>query len=237
MRPRRCAGMSEILIADDDRLLRESLRRMLKGACCDVRIARDGIECLEQIRARRPDLVLLDIMMPRLDGFGVLAEIRREDTLLPVLLLTGKDIEANEVCGMGLGADDFISKDASAATLLARVRRALDRAGEMRRAQSNTSLPVLRLARATVDFGARLVRRDTGEEERLTGAELDILRTLASDRSRYFSHAELVAGMHGEGHVTEPTTIRSQISRLKRKLGPSGELIHNERDAGYRLLP
>lgn len=110
--------MSEILIVDDERLIREGLKMTLQGEGYEVRTARDGDEALNKIAERRPDLVLLDVMMPRMNGFRCCEEIRKTDPLLPVIFLTAKDSEADQVRGIGLGGDDYVSKATGDALLL-----------------------------------------------------------------------------------------------------------------------
>ena len=117
--------MAEILVVDDERSVRNGLKALLSTGGYSVRLARSGLQALEQFRTRRPDLVLLDVMMPGTNGFDVCREIRREDALVPILFLTSVENEANQVRGFGLGADDYISKTAGEAELFARIRRAL----------------------------------------------------------------------------------------------------------------
>ena len=226
--------MAEILVVDDERIVRETLKAVLEGEGHVVRLANTGEDALEKYHASRPDLVLLDVMMPGRNGYAVCEEIRRGDATLPVLFLTAIETEANEIRGMTVGGDDYILKTAPTEVMLARVRRALDR--QSRRAEP-LHFAELRLGDARIDFAGRNIVFEDGTSERLTGAELDILRALASDRSRYFTLDEICVMMHCENHCIEPRTLRSQISRLKLKLGKCGELIHSERFIGYRLLP
>lgn len=226
--------MAEILVVDDERIVREALKAVLEGEGHVVRLATTGEDALEKYRASRPDLILLDVMMPGRNGYSVCEEIRRGDATIPVLFLTAVEAEANEIRGMAVGGDDYILKTAPTEVMLARVRRALDR---QNRQAAALHFSELRLGAARIDFTARCILFEDGSSERLTGAELDILRALASDRSRYFTLDEICVMMHGENHRIEAGTLRSQISRLKLKLGKCGELIHSERFLGYRLLP
>lgn len=224
--------MSEILVVDDERIVRDSLKGILEAEGYSVRLARNGEDALAKFRAARPDLVLLDVMMTGRNGFSVCEEMRAEDAALPIIFLTGMDGELQEVKGMTVGGDDYILKTAPREVMLARIRRSL-----ARRIAPAAPSGSLRVGRALVDFTSRCAVFDDGGTERLTGSELDILRALASDRSRYFTIREICEKVHGENHATEPATLRSQISRLKLKLGTSGDLIHSERFTGYRLLP
>ena len=127
--------MAEILIAEDERNVREGLEDLFVGAGYGVRTAKDGEDALTAYTRRRPDLLLLDLMMPRRDGFEVLSEIRRRDPLLPVLLLTACGEQVDKVKGLGWGADDYITKPFDVNELLARVARALQRAAAVEAAR------------------------------------------------------------------------------------------------------
>ena len=226
--------MAEILVVDDERVVRESLKGILEGEGYSVRLASDGEGALAEYRAARPDLILLDVMMPGRNGYSVCEEIRREDSAIPVIFLTGMEAETHEIRGMTVGGDDYILKTAPTEIMLARVRRSLER----NRPNQGSAMPQpLRIGKALIDFASRCAHLEDGTTERLTGSELDILRTLSTDRSRYFSLQDICAKIHGENHAIDPGTLRSQISRLKLKLGASGSLIHSERFIGYRLLP
>lgn len=225
--------MAEILVVDDERTVREGLKRALTEEGFAVRTARSGDEALAKFRERRPDLVLLDVMMSKRNGFSVCEEIRREDAVVPVMFLTGLDGAMEEIKGMTVGADDYILKTAPKEVLFARIRRSLERSA----VAPQDAAASMRVGRATIDFTMRMAVFDGGGSEKLTGCELDILRALATDRSRYFTNAEICTLMHGEGYCADAATLRSQISRLKAKLGPSGELLRGERYLGYRLMP
>lgn len=226
--------MAEILVVDDERAVRESLKGILEGEGYSVRLANDGESALAEYRASRPDLILLDVMMPGRNGYSVCGEIRRADAAIPVIFLTGMETDAHELRGMTVGGDDYILKTAPTEIMLARVRRSLERSQQ--RASQAMPQP-LRIGKGTIDFASRCVNFEDGTSEKLTGSELDILRALSSDRSRYFTLQDICAMIHGENHAIDPRTLRSQISRLKLKLGASGSLIHSERFIGYRLLP
>lgn len=214
--------------------MRRTMRTLLEGEGYDVQVARNGEETLRKVAENLPDLMLLDVMMPGLNGFRVCEEIRKTEKLLPILFLTALEGEAEQVRGLGLGADDYIAKTAGDAEILARVRRALARAAAYRAARLGVTQLVL--GRVTVDFTHRRITDGRGLDERMTGTEADLLRLLASGHGHIFSAAEILESLHGEGYRVEETTLRSHISRLKAKLGPAGELLTNERALGYALL-
>lgn len=197
----------EILVVDDELAIRKGLRTLLESNGYEVRMARDGIAALGAIRASRPDLVLLDVMMPLMDGFRVCEEIRKRDRDLPVVFLTAKDADEDQVKGLEAGADDFVSKCAAETVLLARIGKSLER-------------------------GSRLA--GNAVPENLTKTEADIFRLLASEVGRHFSWMEIFAAIRGEGYSGDEGALRSYISRLRGKLTKdmSIEVI---RGRGYAL--
>ena len=201
-------GMAEILIVDDERMIRAGLAQLLSGAGFAVRETRDGESAIAAVAERRPDLVLLDVMMPGMDGFTVCEKLLSSDRDLPVVFLTAKDSENDQVRGLEVGADDFVSKSAGAEVLLARIRKALQR---VRRFAANPAP------------GA------------CTKTEADIYRLLASARGKWFSYREIFDSIRGEGYYGDEGAVRTQMSRLREKL-PPGERIESKRGRGYALL-
>ncbi|MBO7721806.1 MAG: response regulator transcription factor [Kiritimatiellae bacterium] len=223
--------MYEILLVDDERAMREGLKALLAGEGFAVRTARDGDDALKKIAERRPDLVLLDVMMPRMNGFRVCEEIRGGDRLLPVIFLTAKDSEADQVRGIGLGADDYISKDADEAVLLARVRRALSRTEDF-----DSVSAVLKLGRVKVDLDSLSVAGGAGGEEKLTRTEGGILRLLAASAGRFLTKAEIVEGLRGRDCDCEEGMVYVHVHNLRRKLGVAAGCIVNDRLSGYKIV-
>ena len=200
--------MAEILIVDDERMIRAGLAQLLSGAGFAVREARDGKSALAAVAERRPDLVLLDIMMPGIDGFEVCEKLLVAGRDLPVVFLTAKDSESDQVRGLEVGADDFLSKTVGEEVLLARVRKALARAA--------------RLAAAVAP-------------SEMTKTEADIYRLLSSARGKWFSYREIFNSIRGEGYYGDEGAVRTQMSRLREKL-PSGEKVESKRGFGYALF-
>ena len=198
----------EILVVDDDLAIRKGLAAMLEGAGYSVRTARDGIAALGAVRARRPDLVLLDVMMPLMDGFAVCERIRQFDRDLPIVFLTAKDADEDQVRGLEVGADDFVSKSSDSAVLLVRIWKALERAERF-------------LGNAAPD--------------NLTKTEADIYRLLASVHGKYLTALEIFSAIRGEGYVGDEGNMRSHMSRLRGKL-PQGVTIDVMRGRGYALV-
>ena len=198
----------EILVVDDELSIRRGLAAMLENAGYSVRTARDGIAAFGAIRSKRPNLMLLDVMMPLMDGFKVCEEIRKRDRDLPIVFLTAKDADEDQVRGLEVGADDFVSKSSDSSVLLVRIRKALERADRL-------------LGNAAPD--------------NLTKTEADIFRLLASERGRYFTAMEIFAAIRGEGYAGDEGNMRSHVSRLRGKL-PQGVTIDAMRGRGYALV-
>lgn len=228
--------MAEILIVDDERVLREGLKTLLAGEGYAVRTARDGEDALRKISGGMPDLVLLDVMMPKSNGFKVCEEIRKASRTLPIIFLTAKDSEADQVRGLGLGADDYVSKDSGEAVLLARIGRALARTGDFGASLAKHEAQPIRIGKVRVDLKAQSVFGAHGEMTRLTKTEADILKLLDSARGSFFTTARIISELRGQGFVCEDEMIYVHISNLRRKLGSAGELISSSRNTGYCLL-
>lgn len=228
--------MAEILIVEDERVVRKGLEALLTGEGHAVRTARDGLDALRKISERRPDLVLLDVMMPNMNGFRACEEIRRADGALPVIFLTARESEADQVRGIGLGADDYISKAAGEAVTLARIRRALEREERFGRVLAERGAQPIRLGRIRVDPDSLSVADAHGEIARLTKTEADILKLLAAARGSYCSADRIVSELRGQGFACTDSMVYSHVSNLRRKLGPAGEMISSGRKAGYCLV-
>ena len=224
--------MSEILVVDDKPEVRKHFEAMLKAEGYSVRCAANGDKALEAIFIRKPDLVLLDIDMPRRNGFSTCEEIRRFDQLLPVVFITGFDTEVNELRARGVGADDFFSKSADQSIVLASVRRALARAGAVAAMVKGTRK--VRFGDVEIDFDA-LTAKGGGVDERLTKTEADFLWLLNSARGKVFSYDEILEVLRGSGFVGDDSILYSHMNRLKKKLGSVSALICNERGVGYVL--
>lgn len=224
--------MADILIADDERAIRSGLRALLRREGHSVRAAKNGDEAVAMYRERRPDLMLLDVMMPKRSGFSVCEEIRVDDALTPVIFLTAKDSEADQVLGFGLGADDYVSKTAGEMELLVRVRRALQRFRAYKDAASGPR--TAKIGGVEVDFDALTVR-GADVDERLTKTEADLLWLLNTARGKLVPYGEIVEVLQTGGSADE-TVLRPHVSRIKKKLGRAGSLVYNERGVGYKLI-
>ena len=221
---------AEILIADDEATARRGFRALFEGEGYEVRTARDGDEAVAKFRERRPDAVLLDVMMPKTNGIVACTEIRKADPFVPILFFTAMPSDVGAVRALGLGADDYIDKEKSPEELLARVAAALRRANI-----SRPSGDVLSIGGVSVDFSTMTASGD-GISAELTKSEALFLRLLSSERGKCFSFDEIFAALRGEGYIGDDNAVRCIAKRLKAKLGRAGELISNARGVGYKLV-
>ena len=224
--------MSRILVIEDERPMRTALEDCLSSAGYRVFSAADGEKGLERALAERPDLVLLDVMMPRLDGFAVCAELRRVGFNAPVLLLTAKSQVDDRVNGLDAGADDYLVKPFSTEELLARVRALL------RRSRRETTAPTrLRFGPAEVD----LVRQSAtmaGRAVHLTAKEFAMLRLLAETPAAPVSRERFLDVVWGVGAFPTTRTVDTHIASLRAKLEPDPDTprhLKTVHGVGYRL--
>ena len=225
--------MFYILFAEDDTTLRNAITLALESEGYEVLACKDGAEALAAYAERRPDLLILDVMMPKKSGYDVCAEIRRNDDLLPVMFLTAKSSEEDVVLGLGLGADDFIAKPVRLDVLLARIAVILKwtkRVGPAT-AQNDT----FKIGDALIDATRFVVRRDGEPDLSLTIRELGLLRTFAAHPVEVLSRDALLDAVWGENYFTSSRTLDQHIVQIRRKLGNSGTLIETLRGIGYRL--
>ena len=222
-------GEARLLVVEDEQTILELLSGSLRFAGFEVMTAASGAEALRAVAASRPDLVLLDIMMPDGDGFEVLGRIRSSGPDVPVIFLTARDGVRERVAGLALGGDDYITKPFSLDELLERIRAVLRRTGRPAAASR------LRVAGLELDEGGHEVRRD-GTVIAVTPTEFRLLRFLMVNAGRVLSKRQILDHVWdhnpaGDGNVVEPC-----VSYLRRKVD-QGEphLIHTIRGVGYVL--
>lgn len=223
--------MSVILLIDDDASLHNLLSQYLEKQGYHIIHAADGREGLHQLFDHRPDLIVLDVMMPTLDGWSTLARIR-EMSDLPVILLTAKDTEADKLKGFQLGGDDYVTKPFSFAELSARIEAVLKRS-----AGNNTQHNILQVGGLVVDPVRHLVTRD-GQSIELTPTEFKLLEVFMRAPGQVFTQEQLVSKVWGDEYVDEVGYIRRYIWHLRQKIEPEPNdptYLHNERGVGYKL--
>ncbi|MFC5950214.1 response regulator transcription factor [Pseudonocardia lutea] len=225
-----------ILVVDDDRAVRESLRRSLAFNGYQVDLASDGLAALEAVDAQRPDAMVLDVMMPRLDGLEVCRRMRAAGDELPILVLTARDAVSDRVAGLDAGADDYLPKPFALEELLARLRALLRRRTADDIAAAAGQSQVLEFADLSLDPDTRDVRR--GERAiSLTRTEFSLLELLLSHPRRVLTRAQILEQVWGYDFPTTGNALEVYIGYLRRKTEAEGEsrLIHTVRGVGYVL--
>ncbi|WP_439082244.1 response regulator transcription factor [Streptomyces sp. WL006] len=215
-----------LLIVEDEKRLAVSLARGLTAEGFAVDIVHDGLEGLHRAGEGGYDLVILDIMLPGMNGYRVCAALRAAGHEVPILMLTAKDGEYDEAEGLDTGADDYLTKPFSYVVLVARVRALLRRRG------AGTPAPVLTVGALRIDTAARRVIRDEGEVT-LTAKEFAVLEQLALRAGQVVSKAEILEHVWDFAYDGDPNIVEVYISTLRRKLGAAA--IRTVRGAGYRL--
>ncbi|OXM65369.1 response regulator transcription factor [Amycolatopsis vastitatis] len=223
-----------ILVVDDDRAVRESLRRSLEFNGYQVQLASDGAQALEAIIADRPDAMVLDVMMPRLDGLEVARRLRSTGDDLPILVLTARDTVSDRVSGLDAGADDYLPKPFALEELLARLRALLRRA--VPEGQNGQASEALSFADLTLDPGTREVRRG-GREISLTRTEFALLELFLSYPKHVLTRGRILEEVWGYDFPTSGNALEVYVGYLRRKTEAEGEprLIHTVRGVGYVL--
>jgi two-component system, OmpR family, alkaline phosphatase synthesis response regulator PhoP len=216
----------KILLVDDETEILEICRDYLKASSYDVVTAKDGVQGLSSFRRERPDLIVLDLMLPEMDGLDVCRAIRKESNV-PIIMLTARVEETDKLIGLELGADDYITKPFSPRELVARVKVVL------RRVSGDSTAEVIRVGNVSLDraqyevqIGKRVVT--------LTPTEFEIMATLMSQPSRIFSRNQLLNAAHGVAFESYERAIDSHIRNLRHKLEPD-ELIFTVHGVGYKF--
>lgn len=222
-----------ILVVDDDRAVRESLRRSLQFNGYQVDLASDGQQAMDAVSSARPDAMVLDVMMPRLDGLEVCRRLRGTGDDLPILVLTARDLVSDRVAGLDAGADDYLPKPFALEELLARLRALLRRRNPD---GAEAAAPPLRFADLELDPGTRDVRR--GERAiSLTRTEFALLELLLSHPKQVLTRIRILEEVWGYDFPTSGNALEVYIGYLRRKTETDGEprLIHTVRGVGYVL--
>jgi DNA-binding response OmpR family regulator len=225
---------STILLVDDEDSIQKLLAYPLEREGFRVLQARDGEEALERFASERVDLVVLDLMLPKLDGLEVCKRLRAESEV-PIIMLTARDDELDKVLGLELGADDYITKPFSIREFRSRVRALLRRAAARRQLPADGE--VISADGLQIDLGRRSVAV-RGEPVQLTYVEFELLRTLASNPGRVYSRRMLLEALWGAADYREPRTIDVHVRHLREKLErdpAEPEYILTVRGVGYRF--
>ena len=228
---------SAILVAEDQPDIRDLIALNLRQAGYDVTPVADGRAALDSQADRSSDLLILDLMMPGLDGLEVCKALRAKGRATPILMLTAKSTELDRVLGLELGADDYLTKPFSMAELLARVKALLRRADLMRQAQQAHGGSTLRNGEIEIVVARRDVRV-RGQPVELTALEFDLLLYFAQHPGHVFSRAQLLDAVWGYSHEGYEHTVTTHINRLRAKLEADPmhpAVILTARGAGYKM--
>ena len=217
--------MEKILVVEDDADIQEVLKNYLMAEGYEVRLAEDGVEGLAAFQSWGPDLVLLDVMLPKVDGFAVLELIRKE-SLVPVLMVTARDSVEDQVRGFHHQADDYIPKPFDMPVLLCKIAAVLRRTGRTEQ-KKDLVYGGLKLD----EEGHHLFNE--GQEVELTQKEFDLLRLFLKNSGRVFTRQNLLDQVWGEDYFGDERIVDTHIKNLRKKLG--NQLIETVRGVGYRL--
>lgn len=218
-----------MLVVDDEPNIRDLVEVALRFHGFDVRTAATGTQAIERAAAERTDLVVLDVMLPDLDGFEVCRRLRAGGDEVPVIFLTARDTPSDTVTGLTLGGDDYVTKPFAVDALVARVRAVLRRT-----AKQAPQEDVLRVADLELDEARWTVRR-AGAEIELSPTEFRLLAYLMRNVGRVLSRTQLLENVWGWDHSATSPVVETYVSYLRRKIG--ADLIHTQRGVGYALRP
>jgi two-component system alkaline phosphatase synthesis response regulator PhoP len=220
---------AKILVVDDEQSIIDLVTAYLRQEGYEVHTAMDGPTGLKAARAFRPDLIVLDIMLPGMDGIELLGQLRRESDVY-VIMLTAKSEETDKIVGLSVGADDYLTKPFSPRELVARVKAALRR---LQVGSSTVEATTMTFRHVRIDVGRRLVWVDD-EPVELTAIEFDLLRTLAEHRGLVLSRDQLLEKVWGYDFYGEERVVDVHVGHIRQKLGDE-RFIATVRGVGYRF--
>ena len=221
--------MAEILIGEDDADVRKWLAIALETEGFTVRTAADGAATLEEAKTARPDLLILDVMMPKMSGLEVCKAIRAFDRTLPILMLTARSKDEDLIAGLGAGADDYVTKPFALNVLLARIA-ALRRRTDAAECRGDADLGSFRL-----DARKMAIVFANGQEALLSAREYALLKLLADHRGEVLRRDDILNRIWGLTFYGNTRTLDQHIALLRRKLGSCSDCIETVRNVGYRL--
>jgi two-component system phosphate regulon response regulator PhoB len=225
-----------VLIVEDDEHIQQLVGYNLIKAGFLVEYGDSGEQALEKINNQTPDLILLDLMLPGMDGKELCRILRTDSQLsdLPIIMLTAKGEESDIITGLDLGADDYITKPFSPKILISRVKAVLRRKAKKSAPQAHDSSGVIKIYDLVIDPG-RYEVKIAGESVRLTPTEFGILKLLAKRPGWVFSRQQIIDAVRGYDYLVTPRTIDVQMFSLRKKLGDTGRKIETVRGIGYRF--
>ena len=223
--------MPKLLVVDDEQNIRAMIRKYAEFDGYTVEEAGDGMEAVEKCRKGSFDLIIMDVMMPELDGFSACREIRKTDEQVPIIMLSARGEEYDRIHGFELGVDDYVVKPFSPRELMMRVSAVLKRS---RTEQPATAREIYKYEGLTVDFTARMVFVD-GVQEDLSPKEYDLLFYMVRNRGIALTREMLITNVWGYDFYGDDRTLDTHIKLLRKSLGPYAKLIVTLRGVGYRF--
>jgi two-component system OmpR family response regulator len=224
-----------VLVVDHEPNIRELVQVALQFHGCAVTTAASGKDALRQAEAERPDLIVLDVVLPDLDGFEVCRRLRAGGNEVPVIFLTARDTSSDTVTGLALGGDDYVTKPFSVESLVARVRAVLRRASRTPGPDGAADTQTLRAADLELDESRWTVHR-AGTPVELSPTEFRLLAYLMRHEGRVLTREQLLENVWGWDYAGQSQIVETYISYLRRKLDPLGPpVIHTQRGVGYSL--
>ena len=222
----------KILVVDDEEDILELVKYNLEREGFQITCAQSGEKAIEATRQEPPNLIVLDLMLPGIDGLEVARRLKqRQKTVgIPIVMLTAKGEEADIVTGLELGADDYMTKPFSPLVLIARIKAVLRRQS----AQSQEPDPILSIGKLTIDSRRRVVSAGDNNLD-LTYSEFQILQFLAARPGWVFTRSQIVDAVRGDNYPVTDRSVDVQIAGLRKKLGPCGDYIETVRSVGYRF--
>ena len=223
------------LVVEDDPNIVDLIRSNLSVRGFDTVVSVDGVRALQLLETETPDIVLLDLMLPEVDGFELCRQIR-EQSAVAIIVVSARGGERDKVTALNMGADDYMTKPFSIEELLARITATLRRTRPA--AAPDTAPPVIVIGDLSIDLASQQVTR-SGRPVHLTPTEFALLRELATNRGKLLTHAHLLRRVWGHGYETETEYVRVYVRRLRAKLESDGgqPLILTQPRAGYRIIP
>jgi two-component system alkaline phosphatase synthesis response regulator PhoP len=222
-------GKAKILVVDDEQSILDLVTAYLEKEGYEYRTAMDGRSGLKRARMYKPDIIVLDIMLPGMDGIEALAELRKDSDAY-VIMLTAKAEETDKIVGLSVGADDYLTKPFSPRELMARIKAALRR---MRGGPARSEIPALEYQHLKIDLAGRHVWMDDKPVE-LTTIEFDVLRTLAENPGIVLSREQILEKVWGYDYYGEIRVVDVHVGHIRQKLG-SEDIIATVRGVGYRF--
>lgn len=222
--------MAKILVIEDDPLIRETLQYSLKGADFDTEVAENGVQGLEKVKESTPDLILLDLLLPEIDGFEVCKQIREVDDDVPIIMITALEDQRSKLKGFSVGADDYITKPFSIEELVARIR------ANLKRTLKATKSPVIEIGDIKIDPTKHMVEVN-GKEVHLRLKEFQLLTVLASEPGVLFTRQDLAERVWGYEFYTSSRTIDVHVRRIRNKIeeNSSFSYIQTIHGLGYKF--